>query len=339
MNNDFLRVRTPGKLILSGEHAVVHGYPALAIAVNRYMEATARWTTPFHFSFNLMGVDFKRRVTLQTLRKLKNKIKNQFHQYRSGELSIRKVLEKPFELSLFAFINVLDRLKNKLPTGIDVVTDSNIPMGCGMGSSAASVVSITYALSKFLNIDLSVEDYLKLGIESENLQHGYSSGLDVHTVYHGGCLRFEKGEKIIRPITPFPMQLVQTGKPHSMTGECVSHTNEFFKTSSIGEDFKAITNMIDDALQNQNRAAIKKGIQENHQLLKKIGIVPEKVSGFISRIEQNNGAAKICGAGSIRGDQAGIVLVITDEDISPLATEYGYQVMPIQIDTQGTHVI
>jgi mevalonate kinase len=339
VNHELLKVRTPAKLILSGEHAVVHGYPALAIAVNRYMEATARWATPLHFSFNFMGIDFRRRVTLQALRKLKHKVTQQFHQYRSGHLSIRQVLEKPFELSLFAFINVLDRLKNKLPTGIDITTDSNIPIGCGMGSSAASVVSLTYALSEFLKINLSIDDYIKLGIESENLQHGFSSGLDVHTVYHGGCLRFEKGEKQFRQITTLPMQLIQTGQPQSTTGECVAHTASYFKNSEIGADFAAITNALDQALQNQQINTAKDCIRENQKLLHKIGVVPNKVNDFIVDIEKMGVAAKICGAGSIRGDHGGVILALSEDDLSPIAAKYGYIVTPIQIDTRGTRVI
>lgn len=339
MNTELLKVRTPAKLILSGEHAVVHGYPALAIAVNRYMEATARWATPLHFSFNFMGIDFRRRVTLQALRKLKHKVTQQFRQYRSGHLSIRQVLEKPFELSLFTFINVLDRLKNKLPTGIDIVTDSNIPIGCGMGSSAASVVSLSYALSQFLNINLSVDDYIKLGIESENLQHGFSSGLDVHTVYHGGCLRFEKGEKQFRQLDTFPMQLIQTGQPQSTTGECVAHTSHYFKQSHIGDDFAAITNTLDHALQNKEINQVKACIRENQKLLHHLGVVPNKVNDFIIHAEKLGAAAKICGAGSIRGDHGGVILALTDTDLTPLATDYGYTAAPIQIDTRGTHVI
>lgn len=228
MKKDFLKIRTPAKLILSGEHAVLYGYPALAVAINCYMEVIVRWTFPLHFSFHFMGIDFRRQITLQTLQKLQKKLKNQYHKYRAGRLSIRKVLKKPFELSLFTFINVLDRLKSELPTGIDIVTNSNIPMGCGMGSSAASVVSLIYALTQFLNIDLNLEDYLTLGIESENLQHGYSSGLDVHTVYHGGCLRYEKGDFEKRTLPDLPIQLVQTGQPKSSSGECVSQVSSFF---------------------------------------------------------------------------------------------------------------
>lgn len=339
MKKDFLKTRTPAKLILSGEHAVVYGYPALAMAINRYTEATIRWTLPLHFSFHFMGIDFRREVTLQTLRKLKRKLKNQYQKYCLGRLNIREVLQKPFELSLFTFINVLDRLKRKLPTGIDIVTDSNIPVGCGMGSSAASVVSLIYALTHFLDINLKLDDYLKLGVESENLQHGYSSGLDVHTVYHGGFLRYEKGQCEKRPIPDFPMQLVQTGQPLSSSGECISQTSSYFEKSPIGADFSAVTNELDQALQNHKLNNVKKCIQQNHRLLKTIGVVPDKIDRFIVDVEKLGGAAKICGAGSVQGDSGGTVLVISDNPINDLARQYGYSIMPIQTDNQGTCIV
>ncbi|QTS83707.1 mevalonate kinase [Coxiella endosymbiont of Amblyomma nuttalli] len=340
MEKNFLKTRTPAKLIISGEHAVVYGYPALAVAINRYMEVTVRWTLlPLHFSFYFMGINFRRQITLQTLRKLKRKLKNQYDQYCSGHLNIREVLQKPFELSLFTFINVLDRLKNKLPTGIDIVTNSNIPVGYGMGSSAASVVSLIYALTQFLNINLKLEDYLMLGIESENLQHGYSSGLDVHTVYHGGCLRYEKGTFEKRTFPDFAVQLVRTGQPKSSSGECVSQVASFFKRSSIGNDFSAVTNALDKALQNEDRAEIKNCIRQNHHLLRTIGVVPDKINAFIVDIEKIGGAAKICGAGSVRGNNGGAVLVITDNPLIDLSRQYGYSLISIQTDNQGTHVV
>lgn len=339
MKKDFLKIRTPAKLILSGEHAVVYGYPALAVAINRHTEATIRWTLSLLFSFHFMGIDFRQEATLQTLRKLKRKLKNQYQKYCLGHLNIREVLEKPFELSLFTFINVLDRLKSKLPTGIEIFTNSNIPVGCGMGSSAASVVSLIHALTNFLEINLNLEDYLKLGIESESLQHGYSSGLDIHTVYHGGCLRYEKGQFEKRPIPNFPMQLVQTGQPQSSTGECISQVSSFFKKSLLGNDFSAVTNELDQALQNHNFNNVKKCIQQNHRLLKTIGVVPDKIDHFIVDVEKLGGAAKICGAGSVQGDNGGVILIISDNPINKLVKQYGYSIIPIQTDNQGTCIV
>ncbi|MFW0056119.1 MAG: mevalonate kinase [Coxiella endosymbiont of Dermacentor silvarum] len=340
MKKDCLKTRTPGKLILSGEHAVVYGHPAIAVAINRYTQATVRWMMlSLHFSFHFMDLNFRREVTLQKLRKFKRKVKNQYQGYCLGNLSIREVLKKPFELSLFTFINVLDLLESKLPMGINIITGSNIPIGCGIGSSAASIVSLIYALTHFLDINLNLEDYLTLGMESENLQHGRSSGLDVHTVYHGGCLRYEKGQFKKRPIPDFPMQLVQTGQPQSSTGECISKASSYFKKSHIGKDFSELTNELDQALQNRNIKNVKSCIQQNHRLLKIIGVVPDKIDCFIVDVEKLGGAAKICGAGSVQGDKGGAVLVISDNPINNLAKQYGYSIIPIQIDNQGTRIV
>ena len=339
MNSHFLKVRTPAKLILSGEHSVVYGHPAIAMAVNRYTEATARWISPLQLSFNLMGIDFKRRITLHTLRKLKTKLKEKYHQYHLGHLSIRNVLQKPFELSLFTVINVLDKLKNKLPMGIDIATDSTIPIGCGMGSSAASVVSIVYALTKFLDIHLQLEEYIRLGIESENFQHGHSSGLDVYTVYYGGLVRYHHGACQARALPNFPMMVVQTGRPRSTTGECVMQVASHFKHTTIGEDFAAITNQLDQALQENDFLKIQESIRINHRLLDKVGVVPEKVNHFILDVEKLGAAAKVCGAGSVSGDAAGIVLIASDIDVTTVAHQYGYQVIPICGDARGTCVI
>ena len=340
MQKDSLKIQTPAKLILSGEHAVVYGSPALAMAINRYTQATVRWTSPLHFSFHFMGINFRQEITLQKLLKLKKTVKDQYQKYCLGHLNIQEVLRKPSELSLFTFINVLDRLKSKLPTGINIVTNSNIPVGCGIGSSAASIVSIIYALTHFLGIKLNLEDYLKLGLESENLQHGYSSGLDVYTVYYGGCLRYEKGQFKKRSIPNFPMQLVQTGQPQNSTGECISQVSSYFKKSYIGDDFSELTNELDRALQNNNFENVKICIQQNHRLLKTIGVVPDKINCFIVNVEKLGGAAKICGAGSIQGDNGGAVLVVSDHhSIDNLARQYGYSIMSIQIDNLGTRIV
>ena len=38
------KVKVPSKLIISGEHAVVYGKPALIIAVNKFLEASVSVT-------------------------------------------------------------------------------------------------------------------------------------------------------------------------------------------------------------------------------------------------------------------------------------------------------
>ncbi|AJC50306.1 mevalonate kinase [Coxiella endosymbiont of Amblyomma americanum] len=336
----FLKTRTPAKLILSGEHAIVYGHSALAVAINYYTNVIIHWSTSLHFSFNFVNIGFKRSVALQTLRKLKRTLKDKYKKYRSKHLNIQEVLKESSELLLFTFINVLDNLKSiSLPFGIDIIIDSNIPIGYGIGSSAASIMGLIHALTHFLDANFDLEKCFTLGMESENLQHGYSSGLDLHTVYHGGSFLYEKGQFKKRLIKNFSMQLVQTGKPKSSTGACVSQVSSYFKKSHIGDDFSAVTNEFDQALQKGNYEKVKNCIQKNHQLLKTIGVVPDKVDRFIIDIEKTGGAAKICGAGSVKGDNGGIILVVSDASINNLIEQYRYTIMPIQIDSQGTHIV
>ncbi|OGO90214.1 MAG: mevalonate kinase [Coxiella sp. RIFCSPHIGHO2_12_FULL_42_15] len=336
---NYLKARAPAKIILSGEHAVVYGHPALAMAINRYTETLVRWSTPLHLTFNLLGIDYKQKITLEALKRLKRKLQKQYHQFSTGEISIRDVLKHPFELTLYTAMNVIEKLKHKLPMGIDINTHSNIPIGCGLGSSAACVVSVIKALGHFLHVHLQIQDYIRLGIESENLQHGFSSGLDIHISYQGGALFFQNGQCTSRPLPTFPMQLVLTGQPQSSTGECVQQAKQRFNTSKIGKDFEAITLDLDAAIQANDLTHIKRNLSENHRLLQHIGVVPTKVSHFIHAIEKRNGAAKICGAGTIRGDAAGVILVVCEEDITTLSAEHGYSLMPIKGDSHGATLL
>jgi mevalonate kinase len=335
-----MKVFAPGKLILSGEHAVVHGKPALAMAVNRYVTATAsKQFLPF-VSFDLSDFSYRNRLSVIALRRLKSRIKEKYQRFVHGDFKVRDVLQKPVELAQFALMLFFDMLNIKLTQGIKIHIRSDIPIGCGMGSSAATILSIVHALAHHLNVDLSPETFFRLGLEAENMQHGFSSGLDVRVSLHGGCLYVNDGKIESRTIPNFPMFLINTGSPTTTTGESVSHAAPFFKSSSIGDDFAVVTQAMDAAFQQHNMADVMQAIRDNHHLLVKIGVVPLQVQNFISEIHALGGAAKICGAGAISGDQAGMVLVMTsDADaLMNLCTQYHYDIIPIAAESRGVHV-
>ncbi len=62
---------------------------------------------------------------------------------------------------------------------------SDLPIGCGMGSSAATILSVIYAIATHLHLPISQEKLFQLALEAENMQHGRSSGLDLKIVYAG----------------------------------------------------------------------------------------------------------------------------------------------------------
>ena len=334
-----IKVRTPAKLVISGEHAVVHGNPAIGIAINRYMDVTIRWLKLAQWSFDLMGISFKRQVALTTLHKLKSKINRQYQRFKQGEHPIRDVLKHPFELSLYTASNVIEKFRRHMPNGIGVATDSNIPTGCGMGSSAACVVGLIHAMSELMDLKLGIEDYLALGVESENLQHGNSSGLDVNLVYRGGCQYYAQGQcHTLNYPTDWSWQLVHTGTPSSSTGECVAAAKNHLTQSKLGS-FANVTEAMRESLETNTIEQAQAAISDNHELLTTIGVVPKRVAAFIAACEKNNVVAKVCGAGACYGDAAGMVLVLGSYCIDELCREYGYQRLPMQIETRGSHVV
>lgn len=335
-----MKVHAPGKLILSGEHAVVYGKPALAMAVNRYVVASASPQLLPLVSFDLSDLSYEHGLTLTALRRLKNRIKQKYQRFIAGDFKIRHVLQKPVELAQFAFSLFLETLNIKLTQGIKIRVQSDIPIGCGMGSSAATVLGIVHAMAHHLRVELSPEFFFRLGLEAENMQHGYSSGLDLRISMHGGCLLMKEGEIYAREVPRVPMYLINTGIPETTTGECVAHAATYFKTSQIGDDFARVTEAMDVALQENNIAEVMRAVRDNHQLLTKIGVVPQMVQQFIADVEKNNGAAKICGAGAVAGDKAGVVLVVTDHlaALENLCARYHYSILPISGESRGVHV-
>jgi len=334
-----IKVYAPGKLILSGEHAVVYGEPALAMAVNRYVTATVTRQSVPQVLFDLSDLSHHSRLSYDALHLLKEKIKQKYYRFIRGDYSIRDVLQKPFELAQFAMGVLSESLGIALPHGIKIHVQSDLPMGCGMGSSAATIVSVMQAISNCMQLHIPRDTLYKLALETENMQHGHSSGLDLRVAMQGGCLYMHKQEWQARNIPELPMYLVNTGTPITTTGQCVEKVAPQFKSSSLRNEFAAVTNAMDKALQEQSSHDMQKAIQHNHQLLVSIGVVPEKVQAFISEIEFIGSAAKICGGGAIAGDAAGAVLVISPDkqSVSSLATRFGYNIIPISGEAKGVH--
>ena len=335
-----LTARAPAKLIISGEHSVLYGQAAIAMAVNRYTTTTTRWSDSPHVHFNLLDLAYAKKFTLAALRSVSQRLKQDYTAFLNGQCKITDVVKRPFELLQYSVANLLDQLSLPLAKGVEIQVDSTIPLGCGMGSSAAAVVSTIYALTNIFNLNWQTADYLRFGKEIESLQHGKSSGLDLHLVTHGGCVRFQNGMAQTRQWPNLPMYIINTGQPQSTTGECVAQVaSKFAKDKNLALAFRLVTEQIDQALMHNQLNIFKQAIRANHNLLLNIGVVPNKVANFIQELEANGAAAKICGAGAVRGDNAGIVLLISEVDLQHIVAKHGYQMQTIQIDLHGTKII
>ncbi|MBN2161961.1 MAG: mevalonate kinase [Pontiellaceae bacterium] len=334
-----MKAVAPGKLILSGEHAVVYGKPAIAMAIDRSATFELTPQAGDRISFDLSDGAVDNSFTLMALRDLKRRVEKKYHEFLNGDIGIGYVLAAPADLFRFAFINTLDGLHRKLDSGLVLKLRSSIPMGCGMGSSAATVLSEIRAMGHYLRVDFKPEWYYEYSLEAEKLQHGKPSGVDSYISLYGGCARFEQGKATSIALPRMKMFMVQTGVPESTTGECVMEVERRFRDSAIWSEFEDVTNAFEDAIRHNNVQKLHWLVRENNRLLNAIGVVPPRVQQFISDIEAWGGSAKVCGAGAVVGNKGGIVLVISDQQPSELCARYGYTVSPVRGDPLGTRII
>jgi mevalonate kinase len=335
-----MKAIAPGKLILSGEHAVVYDKPAIAMAIDRSAQSVVLPSDGTEeISFDLQDFRQNESFTIRALRELKNRLAKSYYLFLEGKMGIRDVLHKPIELFQFAFITILDGLHLKIANGVKIQLHSNIPIGCGMGSSTATVLSVLRGVGHYFRMEFRPEWYRAYSLEAENLQHGHASGVDTHISLHGGCAKFQKGEAKKLPLPRMPMHLVHTGVPETTTGECVSRVREQFENSSIWSEFEAVTNSMEIALLTNDLNDIQNCIRENNRLLAEIGVVPDRVQEFISEVEKWGAAAKVCGAGAVAGDKGGIVMVCSEQAPKQLCDKYGYNIVSVRGEPLGARIV
>ncbi|MGQ9718948.1 MAG: mevalonate kinase [Nitrososphaerales archaeon] len=157
--------RAPGKIIITGEHFVVHGSLALAAAIDRgaLVEAEA---------FERIEV-VSRNLGLSTL----------------GTKKSPRPLKPTLETIKVTREFVGER------RGVRVVINSDLPVSSGLGSSSAVAVATVAATSSALGHKLSSEEIVDLAMASEKVVHGRPSGVDVNVAAYGGVILFRMGER------------------------------------------------------------------------------------------------------------------------------------------------
>lgn len=335
-----MKAVSPGKLILSGEHAAVYGSRALAMAIDLNAQSIVLPDINQRISINLLDLKESESYTLRALRSFRERVARNYRDFLQGRMTIREVLHKPIELFQFAFIIMLDGLHLKLKDGLNFQLQSSIPIGCGLGSSAATTLSALRAIGHYFRVEFRPDWYYNYSLEAERLQHGHPSGVDSFIALHGGCACFRQGEAERVPLPRLPFSLVNTGTPETMTGECVENVRRKFGDSSIWSEFDAVTMLMRAALEAANENQVHEAIHANHNLLKQIGVVPERVGRFIAEVEQRDGlSAKICGAGAVRGEAGGVVLVCGEPAPEDLCLKYGYTIRRVRGDPLGTRMV
>jgi len=303
------RVISYGKIILSGEHAVVYGCPACALAVNKTVQGQYELRTDGVIRLICRELGIEASMTRDDVMRLYHDVVERYKAFQSNKLPILEVLQSPLNL---CWATIASLLKNISPDiGCDIHLITTIPVGCGMGSSAAVIVNLLLGINELLGLRLSQQNIFVFALEAENWQHGYSSGLDIHLALRGGVQVFQKNQPpVFLKTKVLPFDYVNSGAPESSTGECVAFVREQCFSNLLWQEFEKTTLAFIRALKSGSQHSLLKMIKKNHRLLCQIGVVPDAIQTMIADIEKKGGAAKICGAGSIRGNAAGMILVM-----------------------------
>ncbi|MEM9970177.1 MAG: GHMP kinase [Pseudomonadota bacterium] len=346
--------RAPGKLILSGEHAVVYGAPALAVAVQHYTEV---WFTPLHRTDGLRtafeSLSPSSFYPFEALRGFAEGLDKRFNEFMRGDLPVQKILQRPDDLAVYTLTSLLPMLPVPgrtstlgLPAPGQISSRSDMPLGAGMGSSAAVVAATFVLYEHLLGVNQSAQERFEKVRFCERLQHGKGSAIDASAVVFGGLNRVQGDD--VRPLgTEAEYSLsaggwywVLTGTPVSKTGECVAYVRERHgQDAALWREFEDCTAAMEAVVTEGGDP--REVILQNQRLLQRIGVVPQPAARFADAVEEVGGAAKVSGAGAVRGEHAGVMLVYLPdaEAMATIMAKYPERRWePLKVSTEGAHL-
>ena len=307
----------PGKCILMGEHAVVHGYPAIAIALDIRSFCTLQPLSKGKIRFHVP--DHNILLEFQDFSEMKKLIPPRFSQFSE----VLGVLTQDCGI----------HIKN-----ISIKLYSELWSGAGLGSSASTAVAFLIAINKFYNLELSDAKINEYAFFMEKIVHGNPSGIDNAICSSGGAVIFQNGvrEKLI--LSSFPVLLIYSGIPHN-TGAILRSLEE--KREFLNESFVEIKRITEEgiiAIKEKKYLRLGELCDKNHEILSKIGLSTPDIEKIVA-VSRDNGAygSKITGAGS-----GGCVLTLGEESqlrkIQFLLKKQGYLSKITQLDYNGGRI-
>ncbi|MEW9677981.1 mevalonate kinase [Lentibacillus sp. L22] len=263
------------KLILIGEHAVVHGQPAIAIP------------------FPLVGVE-------------------SIVEHVPGAVKLDSAIyHGPIDLApnqMDGIVNCVHAALRELGLpckDLLIRIKSSIPPGKGLGSSASVAIAVIRSLFAYADEPYTEEELLNLANISETYAHGAPSGIDTLTITSGSPVWYEKDRPFdfIQPKADFHFVVADSGRMGD-TKSAVESVANLFKSASkriqasldrIGE----ITHQARRALEKASKHILGKTLNEAQKELEALGVSDAGLNRLIY-IARKEGAlgAKLTGGGN-----------------------------------------
>ncbi len=336
-----IKIKTPGKLMIAGEFAVLEpNYKLIVTAVDRFVYVTVE-DAP-HSTLNLENFN----------------LRNLSWFYKSGKLHMAKssnatrFVEQAIKITYKYLTENHYKVK---PIKLSVKSELADPSGrkYGLGSSAAVVTGVVQAiLEKFMPEKSTKMLTFKLASLAHVITQGNGSGADIAASSFTGMLEYTsfqaewllEAHKESKSMTelinsdwkylsikelslPKSIQLVVgwTGSPAS-TGSLVKQLRKLKETNIIDyKEFLASSNEAVDLLlkgiKTDNQEDVFTGIEMNREALSLVGkranvrIETDKLYELSTAAKKNAGAGKLSGAG---GGDCGIALIPTSSSADEL---------------------
>ena len=334
------------KLIISGEHAILYGAPALTLQLPLMTQCQLEFQSDLSsgFEINLCDLSVQQTFTWAQWQTQSTQIQQRFDEFKHAHVPIQSVLRTPFDLILIALYKL--HQQHPLTKGFwRLHLHSDAPIGRGLGSSASVISALLKACLAQMQISVSTDALWQLVTQIECFQHGRSSGLDPAAILLAPVLKMTPPQQFtslqLHPITGIQTWLIDTGTPQSSTGECVAQVKQQHgNDSALWQAFTQTCTQIEQALKQGNNLLLLSAIRHNQTLLQQIGVVPSKIADFCATINQNpEQAIKVCGAGAIRGDQAGMLLYLGKQPPTELVSNYGFDCQLIATPFSDTSLL
>ena len=300
----------PGKIILFGEHFVVHGTKAILAAIDKRVTVTTTFTENKTIKINSeLG-------TIEVpISSSHEEVKNEF---------------RPFVYLANKIIN-----SDQNVSGLEITIDSDIPIGVGLGSSSACCVAAVASICGLFK-ELSSEEILGMSIEAEKTIFPDTSGADCAVCTYGGMIEHPSIEKIDNT---FGLNLLIANSmiPHN-TKNSVEKVNKFKENDE--ERFSQLcdleTKLIDEvitAMKNNDATTFGLKMSENQKYLEEIQVSNDTLRGMISSLKEISLGTKITGA----GDGGCIIALVMDENMDkvPALLPKDKECFSAKIDTKG----
>ena len=303
----------PAKIILFGEHFVVHGTKAILAAIDKRVTVTSAFTDN-----NIIRVNSELGTLDVPVSSPYEEVKSEF---------------RPFVYLANEMIT-----SNQNVNGLEITINSDIPIGVGLGSSSACCVAATASISGLFK-EVSSEENLKMSIEAEKTIFPDTSGADCTVCTYGGIIEYDKinGSKKNTDASNLNLLITNSMIPHS-TKRSVEKVSKFKEDDE--ERFSQLcaleTKLIDEvniALKNKDLITLGLKMSENQKYLEEIQVSNDTLRGMIGSLKEISLGAKITGA----GDGGCVIALVKDENLDKVPALLGKdkEYFSAKIDTNG----